>query len=73
MHFGLKTASATYQRAMTIIFYDLLHDIMEDYVDDLLGKSNTREGHILVFTKIFEHLEKYKLLSTLKSVALELL
>ena len=45
MPFGLKNASATYQHVMTTIFHDLLHVIMEDYVDDLLGKSKTRESH----------------------------
>ena len=36
MSFGLKNASTTYQCAMTTIFHDLLHVIMEDYVDDIL-------------------------------------
>ncbi|KAH9291351.1 hypothetical protein KI387_043459, partial [Taxus chinensis] len=36
MPFGLKNAGATYQRAMTYIFHDLLHKTVEDYVDDLL-------------------------------------
>ncbi|WP_141225155.1 reverse transcriptase family protein, partial [Listeria monocytogenes] len=50
MPFGLKNAGATYQCAMTTIFHDLLHVIMEDYVDDILGKSKTRESHIDVLT-----------------------
>ena len=58
MPFGLKNVGATYQRAMTTIFHDLLHIIMEDYVDDILGKSKTRESHIDVLTTIFERLEK---------------
>ena len=33
---------------------------MEDYVDNILGKSKTRESHIDVLTTIFERLEKYK-------------
>ena len=33
---------------------------MEDYVDDILGKSKTCESHIDVLTTIFERLEKYK-------------
>ena len=36
MPFGLKNAGATYQRAMTTIFHDYMHILMEDYVDDLL-------------------------------------
>ena len=60
MPFGLKNVGATYQRAMTTIFHDLLHVIMENYVDDILGKSKIREAHIDVLTTIFERLEKYK-------------
>ena len=36
MHLGLKNASATYQRTMTLIFGDMLHKQVEDYVDDLV-------------------------------------
>lgn len=34
--FGLKNAGATYQRAMTNIFKELLHHEVECYVDDLV-------------------------------------
>ncbi|GLJ30588.1 hypothetical protein SUGI_0605680 [Cryptomeria japonica] len=59
MPFGLKNARATYQRAMTTIFHDMMHTIMEDYVDDLLAKSLTREGHLEILEKIFDRLEQY--------------
>ena len=39
MPFGLKNVGATYQRAMTTIFHDMMHKNMEDYVDDTLAKS----------------------------------
>lgn len=42
MPFGLKNAGATYQRAMTSIFHDMMHITMEDYVDDTLAKSMIR-------------------------------
>jgi hypothetical protein len=32
--FGLKNAGATYQRAMKLIFHDLLGIILEIYIDD---------------------------------------
>ena len=35
MPFGLKNAGATYQRAMKFIFADMIHEEMEDYVDDI--------------------------------------
>lgn len=38
MSFGLKNVGAIYQRAMTTIFYDMMHRNMEDYVDDTLEK-----------------------------------
>lgn len=57
MPFGLKKAEATYQRAMTTLFHDMIHNIMEDYVDDILAKSQTRESHLAVLTHIFDQLE----------------
>ncbi|KAH9327469.1 hypothetical protein KI387_007647, partial [Taxus chinensis] len=48
MPFGLKNAKATYQRAMTIIFHDMMNDIMEDYVDDILAKSKSMGEHLEV-------------------------
>jgi len=45
MPFGLKNAGATYQRAMTAIFHDMMHVYMEVYVDDILVKLKTRKDH----------------------------
>ncbi|KAH9313496.1 hypothetical protein KI387_022123, partial [Taxus chinensis] len=59
MPFGLKNAGATYQRAMTYIFHDIMHTILEDYVDDLLGKSKHRSEHLDVLTIIFDRLLQY--------------
>ena len=38
MPFGLKNASATYQRAMDTIFHDVLGHHMEIYIDDIVLK-----------------------------------
>ena len=38
MHFGLKNAGATYQRTITAIFHDMMHEEMEDCVDDIVVK-----------------------------------
>ena len=38
MLFGLKNANATYQRAMTTIFHDIMHKEIEDYMDDIVVK-----------------------------------
>jgi hypothetical protein len=47
MTFGLKNAGATYQRAMNLIFHDLLGIILEIYIDDIVVKSDGMEGHIV--------------------------
>jgi len=38
-----KNAGATYQRPITYIFHDYIHDIIEDYVNVLLAKSKTKK------------------------------
>jgi len=55
--FGLKNFGATYQRAMTTIFHDMMHTFMEDCMDDILAKYFTREGHLHILSKIFTRLE----------------
>ena len=45
MPFGLKSAGTTYQRVVTALFYDMMHKEVEVYVDDMMVKSETREGH----------------------------
>jgi hypothetical protein len=39
MTFGLKNAGATYQRAMNLIFHELLGNTMEVYIDNIVVKS----------------------------------
>ena len=36
MPFGLKNAGATYQRAATTLFHDMMHKEVEVYVDDMM-------------------------------------
>ena len=42
--FGLKNAGATYQRAATALFHDMMHKEVEVYVDYMIVKSKMREG-----------------------------
>ena len=42
MPFRLKNADATYQRAMTAIFHDMIYQELKDYVDDIVVKSKKR-------------------------------
>ena len=41
--FGLKNAGATYQHTMTTIFHDMMHQWMEEHVDDIVVKSKSRK------------------------------
>ncbi|CAL9020685.1 unnamed protein product, partial [Prunus brigantina] len=45
MPFGLKNADATYQRAMNLIFHDLIGRTVEVYIDDVVVKSPSRANH----------------------------
>lgn len=46
MLFGIQNARATYQRAIPIIFHDMMHKNMEDCVHDTLTKLRLRTKHI---------------------------
>ena len=61
MPFGLKNAGATYQRTMTAMFHDMIHQEIEDYVDDIVVKSKRREDHLEVLRRVFERCRLYKL------------
>ncbi|WRX34361.1 Reverse transcriptase domain - like 10 [Theobroma cacao] len=58
MPFGLKNASATYQRAMTAFFHDIMVDCMEDYVDDIVVKSKKAFNHFEDLKIVFERCRK---------------
>ena len=61
MPFRLKNAGATYQRAMTAIFHDMMHQELEDYVDDIIVKSRRREEHFCMLKRVFERCRAFKL------------
>jgi hypothetical protein len=42
----LRNASATYQRAMTFIFHDLLGIALEIYIDNVVVKSTVFDDHL---------------------------
>jgi hypothetical protein len=46
MTFDLKNAGATYQRAMNLIFHDMLGIILEIYIDDVIVKSDSMDNHL---------------------------
>ncbi|XP_070040090.1 uncharacterized protein [Nicotiana tomentosiformis] len=59
--FGLKNAGATYMRAMTTIFHDMIHKEIEVYVDDVIIKSKRSSDRIADLKKFFDRLRKYNL------------
>ena len=62
MPFGLKNAGATYQRMATALLHDMIHKKIEVYVDDMMVKSPTREGHFEALDKFLARTEKYNLI-----------
>jgi hypothetical protein len=61
MTFGLKNTGATYQRTMNLIFHDLLGIILEVYIDDVIVKSDTMDGHLADLRLALERMHRYGL------------
>nr|CAN61210.1 hypothetical protein VITISV_014941 [Vitis vinifera] len=61
MPFGLKNAGATYQRAATTLFHDMMHKDVEVYVDDMIVKSRGRADHLDALERFFERIRKFRL------------
>jgi hypothetical protein len=61
MTFGLKNASATYQRAMNLIFHDLLGIILEIYIDDVIVKSDSMDNLLAYLRLPLERMDRYEL------------
>jgi hypothetical protein len=61
MTFGLKNAEAMYQRAMNLIFHDLLGVLLKVYIDDLVIKLTGFEEHLVHLGVVLERMRKYNL------------
>jgi hypothetical protein len=59
--FGLKNAGATYQRAMNLIFHDLLGIILEIYINDIVVKSAALSSHLADLRFAFEKMRQHGL------------
>ena len=59
MPLGLKNAGATNQRMVTIIFHDIMYKEVEVYVDDMMVKPKTKEGHPAALEKFLIKVKKY--------------
>ncbi|RVW66941.1 Retrovirus-related Pol polyprotein from transposon 297 [Vitis vinifera] len=61
MPFGLKNARATYQRAATTLFHDMMHRDVEVYVDDMIVKSRGRSDHLAALEIFFKRIRQFRL------------
>jgi hypothetical protein len=61
MTFGLKNTGATYQRAMNLIFHDLLGIALEIYIDDIVVKSNSMNNYLAILRLALERMRWYVL------------
>jgi hypothetical protein len=61
MTFGLKNAGATYQRAINLFFHDLLGIILEVYIDDVVVKADSMDGHLADLRLALERMRQYGL------------
>jgi hypothetical protein len=61
MTFGLKNAGATYQRAMNLIFHDLLGIIIQVYIDDIVFKSAGLDSPLADLQLAFERMRRFGL------------
>ena len=61
MTFGLKNTGATYQRAMNLIFHDLLGVILKVYIDDIVIKSAGLGNHLADLRLALERIRRYGL------------
>ena len=50
----------------TALLHDIIHKEIEVYVDDMMVKSPTREGHFEALDKFLVRAEKYNLILNLK-------
>jgi hypothetical protein len=69
MTFGLKNAGATYQHAMNYIFHDLIGKLVEIYIDDIVVKSASVEGHLGDLRQVLERTRRFGLRMNLKKCA----
>jgi hypothetical protein len=61
MTFGLKNVGATYQRAINLIFHDLLGIILEIYINYVVVKSDCMDNYLADLCLALERLRCYRL------------
>ena len=62
---GITNATETFQRLMNTVFKDILHKIVETYLDDIIIYSRTLKEHVqhvkMVVERLLKHVLKIKL------------
>ena len=66
MPFGSTNAGATYQRAATTLFHDMMHKDVKVYVDDMIVKSRDRANQLAALQRFFERIRHFRLKLNLK-------
>jgi hypothetical protein len=61
MTFSLKNAGATYQRAINLIFHDLLGIVLEIYIDDVVVTSDSMDSHLADLRLALGRMSRYEL------------
>ena len=59
MPFGLKLEQPN--RRLPFLFYDIMHEVVECYVDDLVVKTRRRTDHLADLKQVFERLRVHQL------------
>eukprot|EP00833_Pecoramyces_ruminatium_P007356 jgi/Orpsp1_1/1181388/evm.model.c7180000077042.1 len=61
MPFGLTNAPATFQREMNRIFFKLINECVQIFIDDVIIYSGNFSNHLIDLSKVFEILRENKL------------
>jgi hypothetical protein len=61
MTIGLRNAGATYQRAVNLIFHDLIGVLLEVYIDDLVVMSAGFKEHLTDLRVALERMKRHNL------------
>jgi hypothetical protein len=67
----VKNVGAIYQRAMNLIFHELLGNTVEVYIDDIVVKSAEFSSHVADLRKAFDKMRRYGLKMNPRKCAFE--
>lgn len=61
MPFGMKSTGATYERVMNDMFHYFIETFMQVYIDDIVVKALSKNGHLDHLHQSFRRMRKYGL------------